>query len=619
MRRWFYLLIIGLLLMQVSAMAEPVDTTVAIKVLKTPIHSGRISPMLYGGFIELLDDLVPGMWAELLNDRGFEGAGEPVGWCYYTGEPTFCDRKWEENGTWILDNQNPFNGDVSVRLDSTSSKPASLVQSGLGVRKGMTYNFSGHFRTDNPSLKASVIVKYLRPDGKWMTLGKADLTGIGSEWKTIKAKFSSSGTTDKAVFELRVTGKGQLWADKLSLMPSDNINGWRKDVVEVIKAQKPSIIRWGGCFIDPGDYKWKNGIGDRDNRNDFPNRFWGRNDPNDVGTDEFIQFCKAVGAEPLICICLSDGAESARDLVEYCNGDVSTPWGKKRTENGHAEPYNVKYWQLGNELGGEAYSTTCVDFCKAIKSVDPNTYIMSSFPSKELFEKVGQYISYTCPHHYSPDVEGGQANIVAIGKSLKEAGYDGKIKLGITEWNWSAAHWGLNRGNLGTLACNLYTGRYLNMLQRNSDLVDIACRSNMTNSYFSGMIETNMLGVLKRAPYHVMKLYGDHSKPIPMKVEGAHEKLDISACMSDDGSELCLFVVNTHEEPIKLSLDLNEFGLGFKPVGGEVVKDTLDRRQLDLMNHWKTPDRISAVALTADGNIVTIPGYSVAAIECAYD
>ncbi|HOK54752.1 MAG TPA: hypothetical protein PKV43_09825, partial [Armatimonadota bacterium] len=77
--------------------------------------------------------------------------------------------------------------------------------------------------------------------------------------------------------------------------------------------------------------------------------------------------------------------------------------------------------------------------------------------------------------------------------------------------------------------------------------------------------------------------------------------------------------VNTHEEPIKLSLDLSEFGLGFKPVGGEVVKDTLDRRQLDLMNHWETPDRISAVALTADGNTVTIPGYSVAAIECASD
>ena len=69
-----------------------------------------------------------------------------------------------------------------------------------------------------------------------------------------------------AVFELRAEGQGRLWVNKLSLMPDDNRNGWRADVVEAIKEIRPGILRWGGSTVDPGHYRWKNGIGDRDRR-----------------------------------------------------------------------------------------------------------------------------------------------------------------------------------------------------------------------------------------------------------------------------------------------------------------------------------------------------------------
>ena len=115
------------------------------------------------------------------------------------------------------------------------------------------------------------------------------------------ARLTSSGTTDRCVFELQLTGRGSVWVDKLSLMPADNLLGWRPDVVEAIRAVRPGIIRWGGSVCDPGAYRWKDGIGDRNKRSAFPNHVWGRIDSNDVGIDEFCQFCELVKAEPLVC------------------------------------------------------------------------------------------------------------------------------------------------------------------------------------------------------------------------------------------------------------------------------------------------------------------------------
>src|SRR5436190_23559384 len=111
-----------------------------------PLHGGRINPKLFGNFIELLDDVAPGMWAEMLNDRSFEGVTKLAGWCYYDGSPDFCDREWDGNATWSYDTENPFNGKRSVKLTSTPRRAASLTQSGIAVKKGMSYACSGYFR-----------------------------------------------------------------------------------------------------------------------------------------------------------------------------------------------------------------------------------------------------------------------------------------------------------------------------------------------------------------------------------------------------------------------------------------------------------------------------------------
>ena len=271
----------------VLAAPSPVTTVIHAE----PLHAGRIDPMLFGNFVELLDDLVPGMWAEMLNDRSFEGIIPAANWSYYDGKPDFCDRPWNTNETWIIDTANPFNGARCAKLSAYPRHPATLAQSGLAVKNGMNYECSGYFHSDAP-IKVAVTLKTLLPNGSWMTLASEKFPAFSSGWKHYSLRLRSRGTTDRAVFELRAEGHGDVWADKLSLMPSDNLQGWRRDVVEAIRDVHPSVIRWGGSSCDPGEYRWKTGVGNRDERTPFTNKIWGRIDPNDVGVDEFCQFCR---------------------------------------------------------------------------------------------------------------------------------------------------------------------------------------------------------------------------------------------------------------------------------------------------------------------------------------
>lgn len=584
-----------------------------VKVSARPMHSGRISPMLFGGFIELLDDLVPGMWAEMLNDRSFEGVTPRASWCFYDGAPNICDREWDAGDSWSYDTNAPFNGARCVKLTPAQGRDASLTQSGLAVAKGMTYLFSGWLRADKPDARAEIVLKALLPDGKWMVLSAAKLPKVSGKWTRYAAKLISTGATDRAVFDLRVTGDGSVLTDKLSLMPSNDVHGWRPDVVRAVRDAHPAIIRWGGSVCDPGAYRWKDGIGDRDRRVPFPNKVWGRIDSNDVGIDEFCQLCELVDAKPLICLSFSDGPQSAADLVRYCNDPADTPWGAKRAANGHPTPYHVKYWQLGNELGNADYVNGLPDFCKTMKQADPGVVLMSSFPSQELLDKVGKDIAYIGPHHYTPDFAACEADFDKLSEMVRKTRGCEHIRIAVTEWNVSGGYWGLARGKFLTLETALLNARYLNLLMRRSDIVDIACRSNMTNSLGSGMIATSPSGLLKRPSYYVMKLYADHAKPVPVAVENAPEGVDISACTSEDGKSLCVFAVNTKTEPVELTLDPG----GFRPVSGEVVRDTLDERQADVMNHWTVSDRVKTTKLSASGNKVVLPALSASAIECA--
>jgi alpha-L-arabinofuranosidase len=617
LRHWRFGWVLVLLAGASGAIATADDLTV--KVPAKPLHDGRIRPTLFGNFIELLDDLAPGMRAEMLNDRGFEGVVPAANWVYFDGSPTLCDREWDKLDDWAVEKTGAFNGSRCARLMVKPDRPAVLAQSGLAVTVGEAYCFSAYMRAEG-DVRLEVALAVKRPDGSLHDLATASPEKPAAGWAKVTGTLKPTGTTDRAIFQVRVRGEGKLWVDQVSLMPEANRQGWRADVVEAIKASRPALIRWGGSAVDPGKYRWQDGIGDRDRRPPFRNEPWGRIDTNEVGIGEFCQFCELVVAEPLVCVSFNDGPASAAALVGYCNGKADTPWGTRRAADGHPAPYRVKYWQLGNELSGDddAYIKKCTEFVAAMKAVDPGISLLSSFPSPKVFAALGKDLSHVAPHHYTRDLAACERDFLTLANRIKATPDGRHLRVAVTEWNFTAGDWGLGRGKMLTLEGALWNAQYLNLMCKHADVVDLACRSNLANSYCSGIIGTTPAGLVKRPSYYVMKLYADHFKPVPVFAGRPAADLDVLACTDEKREGVSVFAVNLRHEPARVRLDLTAFGDAVGIRSAEAVLDVQDRRQPDVMNHFGAPERVKAAQLKFAGNTLTLPALSACAIECGW-
>lgn len=137
--------------------------------------------------------------------------------------------------------------------------------------------------------------------------------------------------------------------------PQADEHGWRKDMLDAARELKLTNMRWpGGNFL--GSYDWRDGIGPKEQRPKRMELAWGVIEPNQVGTDEWIQLNQLIGSENVVCINMGTGmVMDAAYWVEYCNAPVGSYWADQRAKNGHPEPYGIKYWCLGNEVDGEGW------------------------------------------------------------------------------------------------------------------------------------------------------------------------------------------------------------------------------------------------------------------------
>jgi alpha-N-arabinofuranosidase len=183
-------------------------------------------------------------------------------------------------------------------------------------------------------------------------------------------------------------GKGSFHVGAVSLMPTDNLNGWRPDSIAALKSLRSGVYRFpGGNFVSA--HEWRNAIGDPDKRPPTWDPVWRALQPNDIGTDEFMTLCKLLDVEPYITVNAGTGdAWSAAHYVAYANGSVSTTMGKLRAANGHPEPYHVKFWGIGNEMWGISYQYGAMkpaqfqfkhnEFARAMRNADPTITLLAS-------------------------------------------------------------------------------------------------------------------------------------------------------------------------------------------------------------------------------------------------
>ncbi|HEY4077969.1 MAG TPA: hypothetical protein VGM26_13650 [Rhizomicrobium sp.] len=363
------------------SMAQPARDVAAT--VNAARMSEPITRYMFGGFLEHLGNLINyGLWSEVLDDRKFYypvNSQPPV-----QGERS-ATRKWTPvgpNSSVTMDTAMAYVGDHSPVVALTAGEPRGIRQTGLSLAAGKDYVGRVVAAGDGASRITVTLIW-----GEGATDRQSVTLAVGKGWATHPLKFRSTGATTQGRIEITATGTGSFRVGAVSLMPADNLHGFRADTIALMKQMNCGFLRLpGGNWIS--DHDWQDAIGDPDKRPPVYDDCWAALQPNDVGMDELMTLCRLVGAEPYVTVNGGFGeARSAGYAVEYCNGAVTTPMGGLRAANGHSEPYGVKYWNIGNEPYGfwqwghmvvTQYSYKHNRFAKAMRKADPSIVLIAS-------------------------------------------------------------------------------------------------------------------------------------------------------------------------------------------------------------------------------------------------
>ncbi len=366
---------------------DPLKVTIDAQQTAAPV-----SKYEYGMFIEHIGPLIyRSLWSEMLDDRKFyfpissKDASIP-NLLQNTTSRNNRLRKWRPVGpdeVVTMDTDKPFVGDQGPRVNLDSATPHGIRQSALALVKGKKYIGRVYLR-GTPGSKVKVSLIWGDGESDRQTIPIAALTG---EYKKFPLSFTSQADTTAASFEITGIGAGNFHIGAVSLMPADNVQGFRPDTIALLRQFHSGMWRLpGGNFLS--NWTWYDAIGDPDKRPPMFDYAWNAMQPNDVGMDEFMTLCKLIGTEPYVTVNAGLGdAHSAAEEVEYLNGSADTYMGAKRAKDGHPEPYHIKYWNIGNEPWGtfqigytdlKYFVIKNNDFAKAMRKVDPSITLIGS-------------------------------------------------------------------------------------------------------------------------------------------------------------------------------------------------------------------------------------------------
>ena len=598
------LLSVALLAFASVSLADAETVTVQIDLENT---GAPINPFLYGQFIEHLGrSIYGGIWAEMLEDRKF----------YFPVTEDYAPYKDLEDTEFPVVGGSPWQiiGDPGsiqmVEEDSFVGKHTPLVGRGagirhrdLGVRQGVDYQ--GYLWV-KPSKAASVEVEVtLIWGGGDKDREVQNLRFEPGDYSKQTFTFSPARTVSRgAILEIRAV-TGDVLIGTASLMPGDNIRGMRADTLALLKQLNATVYRWpGGNFVS--GYNWRDGIGDRDRRPPRKNPAWTGVEHNDFGTDEFIDFCREIGTEPMIAVNTGLGdAYSAAQWVEYTNGGPETIAGGWRHTNGHPEPYDVELWSVGNEMFGpwqlgfmqlHHYVIKHNEVAEAMWEIDSDLVLVGvgylegineqHDPqqvernigwSQGMLEASADYMDLISEHIYvgrtpwsdtgrvelSEHVFAARAEIRSKAEGHRElqaelSSLNGQvIPIALDEWNYW--HRDYSYGELGCiyeLADGLGIAAGLHELFRQSDIIEMANYAQTVNVI--GAIKTTRIAAEMETTGLVLQMYREHFGQVPLKIADDFAPYDVAAALTEDGKTLALSVVNPTRSEIEINLELGD-------------------------------------------------------------
>jgi alpha-L-arabinofuranosidase len=600
----------------------PAQRPIEIRVFEERTSDIPISQLITGNFIESgIGREVDGMWSEMIYNRTFQANITPFklpvwGWLqmdkeYYNKNAPFWHSGYEEND-WELINpvdaglkrtqgEESFIGSNSLILGNESDGSISgIKQKGIYVEQGRTYHlslFGGYYTgwglKSSPSLDG-----YPPVDKELLQTKKVTVCFISEETKDtlfektlefastqqpFDMEFTPKDFTGRTTVEISFRWKGKVVLSWCSLMPADNMNGWRKETVEALKEIGPPIIRFpGGCFAS--FHRWRNSIGPRNQRTPEESCFWGDLEPNDVGIDEFLSLCGMIGSKPQITINMMTGSPfDAAELVAYCNGPDESPMGRLRKENGVQRTGKVIYWEMDNENGRKwsalQYARQLFRYAVAMREVDPGIKIMMddySFPYElewlpQMLEIAGKKVDFVITRERSVEYiqrllhvldDYNRKNHTNIQPVNTEWLADEDVTEPFSDPNVPMHHdW--NVWNKYEQALGYRQIRWFYALSSAKTILDymslggafhLANFNNCANTWGGNIIECSKEGVWKSPAGEVFKFYKNFNDKFPLKseVKSDNKLVKILACETDTG--IVVNVVNSGDRGADLIL-----------------------------------------------------------------
>jgi alpha-N-arabinofuranosidase len=531
-----------------------------------------MSKYIYGQFIEHLGRCIyQGIWAEMLEDRKF---------LYAVGSP---ESPWkplgEPHSVWM----NPVVAYVGVHTPEIrlkgDGKTGGIFQGDLAVIGGKKYVGRAVLAGDPSAAPLNISLVWGSSAGERQTVSVAD---VKSDYTTFPLSFTAGATAENARLEIWSSGGESFRVGTISLMPADHVEGFRPEVLALLKELDSPVYRWpGGNFVS--GYNWKDGIGNPDRRPPRKNPAWQGIEHNDVGIHEFLAFCRLIGTEPYITVNSGQGDETlAADEVEYANGAAGTPMGKLRSQNGHPEPWGVKWWSIGNEMYGDwqlghmplkDYVQKHNRIARAMRAKDPAIKLVGVGAvgnwTEGMLSGCADHMDLISEHFYVGERPGVLGHIFQIPREIRRIaeahrGYrktiaalqSREIPVALDEWNyWYGPHL---YGELGTryfLKDALGVAAGIHEYARQSDVIFTANYAQTVNVI--GAIKTTKTAAAFDATGLALKLYRARFGTLPVKVSGAPEPLDVMGAWTEDKSALTISFVNPTKENQTLRLSLN--------------------------------------------------------------
>jgi alpha-N-arabinofuranosidase len=540
--------------------------------IRITVHADRpvgepVPPTIFGSFLEPIgNSTYNGLWAETIRNPSFENGLWSVSAMreMFTADPQLVRASqlalplpWEPLHVEQGNRYEPIRGDAANSYESMAvfglpDREVGIRQEVyLPVHRELSYRGSLFVKhLDGNDLVRVSLRKRNQPD---QIVASTEFRAPSREWQKysfeLALKQDSLKPLEAADFVIAVAGDERMMMDEASLLPADSLDGLDPDMVKMAKEMHTPLVRFGGNFTSA--YHWRDGVGARDKRISVRNVAWGIPETNQFGTDEFLEFCKLIGAQPQIALNLGTGSpQEAADWVRYVDQHWTT--------------HSGLLWELGNELWGnwnDGYPT--IDeiaertrrFSVAVRDADPKARLIATgqdpdhyqaWNAQELKNPPGTF-DFLSTHFVvrtnqitgrdrSPDAiaEDTFALPIALERKLREmqkqidAAGQPDDHIAFTEWLFHSGN-SDDAPGFNNLGGAVAAGGFFNMLLRNSDIVPI---SDMTGIIEFAGIWKKRSQVFATPAYYAFKMFSTAEPGTVLQTDNSSPAYDVHGGVS---------------------------------------------------------------------------------------